>query len=107
MRTEESCRSHPWGDQSLRPHHTRSDPKSSFSVSCLLCFPFVMFLWGTGELSQHFSCWGRAWAASWSAELGGIFSETMEIVTENQGGKNFCLRDPDFTKGLAGEELLE
>lgn len=44
---------------------------------------------------------------SWSAELGGIFSETMEIATENQGGKNFCLRDLDFTKGLAGEELLQ
>lgn len=29
----------------------------------------------------------------------------MEIVTgtENQGGKNFRVRDPDFTKGLAGE----
>lgn len=31
----------------------------------------------------------------------------METVIENQGGKNFCLRDPDFTKGIAGEELLK
>lgn len=31
----------------------------------------------------------------------------MEMVIEDQGGKNFCLRDPDFTKGLAEEELLE
>lgn len=36
----------------------RVTQKSSFSVSWLLCFPFVTFLWGTGELSQKFSCWG-------------------------------------------------
>lgn len=50
---------------------------------------------------------GEAVGSVLECRAGWDCSETMKIVVENQRGKNFCLRDPDFTKGLAGEQLLE
>lgn len=103
-----------WGDQSLRPQVTQGVTQTlhflcpntalfsvfHVSVGHRRVFPAVQLLGeGVGSVLECRAGWDFQWNEATGVEI--------VTVIENQGGKNFCLRDPDFTKCRAREELLE